>query len=86
MRDLLPQGAIWAAFDIGRKQMPMVAKAVLLGGNVRVGLEDNHYLGRGVFATNEQLVGRAVEIVERIGARVLTPAEARASLKLRPRN
>jgi len=59
MRDALPGGALWSAFGLGRLQMPMVAQSVLLGGNVRVGLEDNLYLDRGVPATNAQLVERA---------------------------
>jgi uncharacterized protein (DUF849 family) len=63
-------------------QMPMVAQAVLLGGNVRVGLEDNLYLDRGVPASNAQLVTRAVEIIERLGAAVATPDQARAQLGL----
>ncbi len=83
MKDELPAGANWASFGIGRMQMPMAAVAVAMGGNVRVGLEDNIYLDRGVPATNGALVERAVEIIERMGARVLTPAEARAKLKLR---
>ena len=83
MRDSLPPDAIWAGFGISRMQMPMVAQAVLLGGNVRVGLEDNIYLDRGVLASNGQLVERAVEIVERLGARVLGPDEARQKLGLR---
>jgi uncharacterized protein (DUF849 family) len=83
MRNLLPAQAIWAGFGIGRQQMPMVAQAVLLGGNVRVGLEDNLYLERGVFATNGQLVARARRIIEDLGAEVATPAEARAILGLR---
>ena len=63
--------------------MPMAAAAVALGGNVRVGLEDNIYLERGVMATNGQLVTRAREIIERMGARLLTPDETRKKLKLR---
>jgi uncharacterized protein (DUF849 family) len=82
MRSLLPAGAQWAAFGIGRRQMPMVAQAVLLGGNVRVGLEDNLYLDRGVFATNGQLVERARAIVENLGEGIATPAEARTLLNL----
>jgi uncharacterized protein (DUF849 family) len=82
-RGLMPQGAHWAAFGIGRNQMPMVAQAALLGGNVRVGLEDNLYLSRGVFATNMQLVERAKNIIEQIGMSVATPAETRAQLGLR---
>jgi uncharacterized protein (DUF849 family) len=83
MRGLLPSGALWSGFGIGRQQMPMVAQAVLLGGNVRVGLEDNLYLERGVFATNGQLVERAVTLIECLGERVATPDEARRMLKLR---
>jgi uncharacterized protein (DUF849 family) len=79
---LLPAGANWSAFGIGRLQLPMVAQAVLLGGNVRVGLEDNLHLERGVLASNGQLVARAVQIVEALGARVLGPAEARARFGL----
>ena len=85
MRDLLPPGSRFAAFGIGRMQMPMVAQAVLLGGNVRVGLEDNLHLDRGVLATNGQLVERACEIVRLLGARVLGPAEAHARLGLEAR-
>jgi uncharacterized protein (DUF849 family) len=82
LRDLLPQGALWASFGIGRDQMPMLAQAVLLGGNVRVGLEDNLYLKRGVFATNGQLVERAATIIDHLGMSVATPAEARQMLQL----
>jgi uncharacterized protein (DUF849 family) len=83
MHDARPDGALWAGFGISRMEMPMVAQAVVLGGNVRVGLEDNLYLDKGVLASNGQLVERAVEIVERLGARVLTPQEARAKLGLK---
>jgi uncharacterized protein (DUF849 family) len=82
MRDALPPDALWSAFGIGREQLPMVAQAVLLGGNVRVGLEDNLYLSRGVYATNAQLVEKARTIVEAMGARVLSPAQARERLQL----
>ena len=71
------------ASRIGRMQMPFVAQAVLLGGHVRVGLEDNLWLDRGVPATNGTLVKRAREIVERMGASVATAAEARARLGLK---
>ena len=84
MRDALPPGVHWSAFGVGRLQMPMVAQAVLLGGNVRVGLEDNLYLEKGVPATNAELVERAVEIVELLGARVQSAAEARQRLGLAP--
>jgi uncharacterized protein (DUF849 family) len=83
MRNMLPNGAQWTALGIGRMQMPMAAQAVLLGGNVRVGLEDNLYLDKGVFASNGQLVERAVSIVQSLGARTLTPAETRERLKLK---
>ena len=83
MKDHLPQGANWAGFGISRMQMPMAATAVAMGGNVRVGLEDNIYLDRGVLATNGQLVTRAIEILERMGARALSPQEARNKLRLR---
>jgi uncharacterized protein (DUF849 family) len=83
MIDLLPRDALWAAFAISRMELPFVAQSVLLGGNVRVGLEDNLYLRRGVFASNAQLVEKAVAIVEALGARVLTVEEARVKLGLR---
>jgi uncharacterized protein (DUF849 family) len=65
--------------------MPFVAAAVLLGGNVRVGLEDNLYLEKGVFASNAQLVERSRKIVERLGCRILGPEDVRARLGLRKR-
>ncbi len=83
MKQALPDNAVWAGFGISRMQMPMVAQAMILGGNVRVGLEDNIYLERGVLATNGQLVQRAVEIIERLGGRVLTPDEARQKIGLK---
>jgi len=82
-RSLLPSDAVWAAFGIGREQMPMVAQAALLGGNVRVGLEDNLYLSRGVFATNSQLVERARTIIESLGLEIATPSEAREIFAIR---
>ena len=86
MKNLLPKDANWAAFGIARMQMPMVAQAVLLGGNVRVGLEDNLYLSRGVFATNGQLVERAKSIIEYLGFEVATPDEAREILNIPKRS
>lgn len=83
MKDELPPDAHWAGFGIARMQMPMAAAAVAMGGNVRVGLEDNLYLDRGVLASNGQLVERVIGIVERMGARVLSPREARTRLGLR---
>ena len=80
MRDALPPGSHWSAFGLGRLQMPMVAQSVLLGGNVRVGLEDNLYLDKGVAATNAQLVERARTIIELLGVRVLAAPETRERL------
>ncbi|WP_186784312.1 3-keto-5-aminohexanoate cleavage protein [Streptomyces sp. CBG33] len=85
MVNMLPDGARWASFALGRMQMPWVAQSILLGGHVRVGLEDNLYLGKGNKATNAQLVERAVTLTESIGARVATPDEARATLGLKKR-
>jgi len=82
MRELLPAGAMWAALGTGRLQMPVLAQTALLGGNVRVGLEDNLYLRRGVFATNGQLVERAKSILEALGYETATPADARKLLGL----
>ncbi|BAB54457.1 hypothetical protein MLTONO_p0006 (plasmid) [Mesorhizobium loti] len=73
---------VWSAFGVGRMQMPMVAQAVLLGGNVRVGLEDNIWLDRGVPATNVSLVKRAREIVERMGVRIMSSSATRDRLGL----
>jgi uncharacterized protein (DUF849 family) len=82
MRNQLPQHTQWAALGTGRYQMPVLAQAAILGGNVRVGLEDNLYLRRGVFATNGQLVERGKLILESLGYEVATPAEARTMLGL----
>ncbi len=78
----LPEGAAWGGFAVGRMEFPMVAQAVLLGGNVRVGLEDNLYLEKGVLASNAQLVEKARRIVEDLGATVQTVSEAREELGL----
>jgi uncharacterized protein (DUF849 family) len=83
LRNMLPAGAHWAAFGISRDEFPMVAQAILFGGHVRVGLEDNLYLGKGQLATNEQLVEKAVRIVNELGARVVGPEDARRMLGLR---
>ena len=78
----VPDDWTFSAFALGRNQMAYVAAAVLAGGNVRVGLEDNLMLDRGVLATNADLVTRAVEIIERLGAKVIGPAEVREKLGL----
>lgn len=83
MRAGLPADCQWAAFGIGARQFPMVAQAAILGGHVRVGLEDNLYLGRGELApANAALVERAAQIVRNLGGEVATPAQARALIGL----
>ncbi|MEE2570008.1 3-keto-5-aminohexanoate cleavage protein [Pseudarthrobacter sp. J64] len=82
MVNMLPEGAQWTSFAIGRDQLPWVAQSVLLGGHVRVGLEDNLYLSKGVKATNAQLTERAIQIVNDLGSSVATPDEAREILQL----
>jgi uncharacterized protein (DUF849 family) len=85
-KSLLPADAEWAAMGIGRMEFPIVAQACLLGGHVRVGLEDNLYLSKGeLAASNAALVERAVTLVELLGGSVATPAEARTILGLAPR-
>ncbi len=79
----LPEGAVWAAFGIGRNQMSAVAQATILGGHVRVGLEDNLYLEKAVLATNGALVEKAVKLVEMLGTKIATPDEGRAILGLK---
>ncbi len=81
----IPADWNWSAFSLGRDQMAYVAASVLAGGNVRVGLEDNLMLDRGVLAENWQLVERAREIIERLGARVIGPDEVRKKLRLTKR-
>jgi len=84
-RSMLPAGALWTGFGIGRWEFPMVAQSVLLGGHVRVGLEDNVYLRRNVLTPdNAALVEKAVRIIDDLGAVVASPAEARAMLGLAP--
>lgn len=81
----VPASWTWSAFSLGRDQMPYVAASVLAGGNVRVGLEDNLFLDKGVLATNAQLVERAVALIENMGAHVIGPADVRAKLGLTKR-
>lgn len=81
----LPADAVFSAFSIGRNQFPYVAMAVLAGGNVRVGLEDNLYLEKGVFASNAQLVERAVTILSALNVRIMGPGEVRKKLLLKQR-
>jgi len=79
----MPENAVWAGFGIGRMQMPMVAQAILLGGHVRIGLEDNLYLDKGVYASNATLTERAVQIIRLLGTDIATPDEARTILGLK---
>ncbi|NNE79707.1 MAG: 3-keto-5-aminohexanoate cleavage protein [Silicimonas sp.] len=81
----IPNDWQWSAFSLGRDQMPYVAASVLAGGNVRVGLEDNLFLEKGVLATNAQLVEKAVGVIENLGARVIGPGEVRKKLSLTKR-
>ena len=82
MVNSMPSSAVWSSFAISRMQMPWVAQSILLGGHVRVGLEDNLYLSKGVYASNAQLVERARTIIEAMGAKVMSAADARERLKL----
>ncbi|WP_210240229.1 3-keto-5-aminohexanoate cleavage protein [Amaricoccus solimangrovi] len=83
--DQMPEGWTYSAFSIGRNQLPYAALAVLAGGNIRVGLEDNIWLDTGVLATNGALVERAASIVTAMGCRLLGPDEVRAKLRLERR-
>ena len=83
MRDQLPSGAIWAAFGISRAEFPIVAQAWLLGGHIRVGMEDNIYLEKGVLCeSNAQLVSRAKRIIGDLGGQLASSNEARQMLGL----
>ena len=81
----LPPNSVFSGFSIGRNQLPYTALMAMAGGNVRVGLEDNIYLERGVLATNGQLVERARTILEAMNVKLLGPEEVRTKLKLQKR-
>ena len=83
MVKMVPEGSNWAAFGIGAMQMPMAAQAVLLGGNVRVGLEDNLYLEKGVFASNGSLVEKVGSLINHMGASTMNAKDARKKLGLK---
>lgn len=84
MKSKLPAGALWSVLGIGRSQLPMVTLGLLLGGNVRVGFEDNIYLKRGLLASsNAQMVEQVADLAERLGRPIATPAEARQILGIR---
>ncbi len=81
MKSKLPAGAAWSVLGVGKAQLPMITLAMILGGHVRVGFEDNIYVKQGVLASsNAQMVERAVDLAERLGRRVVTPKEARSML------
>ena len=82
MKDIMPEKGVWSGFAISKNEMPFVAQTVLMGGNPRVGLEDNLYLSKGKLATNAQLVEKAIRIIDEIGFTPMTPAETREKLKL----
>ena len=82
MKDIMPKEAVWSGFAISKNEMPYVAQTVVMGGNPRVGLEDNLYISKGKLATNAQLVEKARRIVEDLGASIMTPEETREKLKL----
>lgn len=77
LRENLPEGAVWSVAGIGRAQLDMDALGIIMGGNVRTGLEDNLYLSKGVHATNRQLVQRVADLVRTLGREVATPEQAR---------
>jgi hypothetical protein len=84
-RNLLPAGAIWSAFGLGRTEFPIVAQSWLYGGHVRVGMEDNIYLEKGVLAqSNAQLVTKAADIIKQMGGHVANTTQARDMLHLNP--
>ncbi len=82
LSESIPSGASWTVAGLGRWQLPMAALAIVMGGHVRVGLEDNLYYRKGELASNEQLVARVVRLAEELGRSVATPDEARAILRL----
>ncbi|HZH93487.1 MAG TPA: 3-keto-5-aminohexanoate cleavage protein [Tissierellaceae bacterium] len=85
MVDSIPQGSTWTAAGIGRNQFPIAAMAIAMGGNVRVGFEDNTYISKGVLAkSNGEMVEKVVRIANELGREIATPAEAREILGLKP--
>lgn len=82
LKSLLPAGSTWSAFGIGRAHLPIMMATLAMGGNIRVGLEDNVYYKKGVHATNQMLVERAVRIIHEADKEVATPNEAREILGL----
>ncbi|WP_314722201.1 3-keto-5-aminohexanoate cleavage protein [Haemophilus pittmaniae] len=85
LKSLLPEGSTWSAFGIGRAHLPILMSTLAMGGNIRVGLEDNVYYKKGVHATNVSLVERAIRIINEADKEVASPNEARAILGLKQR-
>jgi len=83
MYDLMPENCVWGTLGVGPTEMQMVAQSAMLGGNVRVGLEDNLYLRKGELATNAQLVETAIDIIQKLGGNISSVKEARKTLNLR---
>ena len=83
MKEIMPKEAVWSGFAISKKEMPFVAQTVIMGGNPRVGLEDNLYLEKGKLASNAELVEKASRIINDLGVSIMTPAETREKLKLK---
>lgn len=83
LKSKLPANCTWSAFGIGKGHMPIMYATLAMGGHIRVGLEDNIYLGKGIKATNVQLVERAVQVIKIFGKEVATPEEARQILGLK---
>ena len=84
LSESIPAGSTWTVAGIGKGEIPMATAAIVMGGHVRVGLEDNLYLPNGVPATNPQLVEKVVRIAREIGREIATPEETRAILSLNP--
>jgi 3-keto-5-aminohexanoate cleavage enzyme len=84
LRNTIPADATWTVAGVGRAQLPLTTHAILMGGHVRVGLEDNIYYRKGELATNEQLVERVVQLAGILGREVASPDEAREILRLAP--
>ncbi len=79
-----PEGSVWSALGIGTEHLPIMYATLALGGHIRVGLEDNLYMSRGVKGTNPMMVERAVRVVKEFGKQPSTPAEAREILGIKP--
>ena len=82
LRNSIPADATYTVAGVGRFEFPLATAAIIDGGHVRVGLEDNLYLEKGVFASNAQLVEKAIRIIDEIGYTPMTPSETREKLKL----